>query len=69
MVNIGNSWDEILADEWQKPYYLALREFLKKEYKTQRVYPDMNNIFNSPFVFKSLKTVITFFTTPELTPI
>ena len=47
MVNIGNSWDEILADEWQKPYYLALREFLKKEYKTQRVYPDMNNIFNA----------------------
>ena len=47
MVNIGNDWDEILADEWQKPYYLALREFLKKEYKTQRVYPDMNNIFNA----------------------
>lgn len=47
MVNIGNDWDEILANEWQKPYYLALREFLKKEYKTQRVYPDMNNIFNA----------------------
>lgn len=47
MVNIGNDWDEILADEWQKPYYLALREFLKNEYKTQRIYPDMNNIFNA----------------------
>lgn len=47
MVKIGNDWDEILSDEWQKPYYLALREFLKKEYKTQRVYPDMNNIFNA----------------------
>ena len=47
MVHIGNDWDEILADEWQKPYYLALREFVKKEYKTQRVYPDMNNIFNA----------------------
>ena len=33
MVKIGNDWDEILADEFRKPYYLALREFLKKEYR------------------------------------
>lgn len=47
MVNIGNDWDEILKDEWQKPYYKELREFLKKEYKTQTVYPHMNDIFNA----------------------
>ena len=25
----GNRWDELLAEEWQKPYYRELREFLK----------------------------------------
>lgn len=47
MVNLGNDWDNILADEFSKPYYLALREFLKKEYSTRRIYPDMNDIFNA----------------------
>ena len=47
MVKIGNDWDTILADEWQKPYYLELREFLKQEYKNHTVYPQMNDIFNA----------------------
>lgn len=47
MVKIGNDWDDILADEWQKPYYLQLREFLKQEYKNYTVYPKMNDIFNA----------------------
>ena len=47
MVNIGNSWDEILKDEWSKPYYIKLREFLKYEYSHYEIYPDMNNIFNA----------------------
>ena len=29
MVKLGNDWDEILSDEFEKPYYLELREFLK----------------------------------------
>ena len=47
MVNIGNDWDEILRDEWQKPYYLELRQFLKEEYSKGTVYPDMHDIFNA----------------------
>lgn len=47
MVSLGNDWDEILKDEWQKPYYLALREFLKNEYRTRRIYPPMNDIYNA----------------------
>lgn len=47
MVNIGNSWDELLKEEFKKEYYLNLREFLKTEYKTNTVYPDMYNIFNA----------------------
>lgn len=47
MVNIGNDWDEILKGEFEKPYYLKLREFLKEEYKNNIIYPDMNDIFNA----------------------
>ena len=47
MVNIGNDWDDILKDEWQKPYYVQLREFLKKEYRGATVYPDMHDLFNA----------------------
>ena len=60
MVNIGNDWDAILADEWQKPYYKNLREFLKQEYSTKTVYPDMHDIFNALKYtsFKDTKVVI-----------
>lgn len=47
MVHIGNSWDEILKDEFKKDYYLKLREFLKYEYSHYIVYPDMYDIFNA----------------------
>ena len=47
MVNIGNEWDVLLKEEVQKEYYLKLREFLKQEYRTQRIYPDMHDIFNA----------------------
>lgn len=60
MVNLGNDWDEILKDEWQKPYYLQLREFLKKEYASGPVYPPMHDIFNAlkHTSFKDTKVVI-----------
>ena len=41
MVNIGNDWDEILKDEFSKEYYLKLRAFLKSEYKSHCIHPDM----------------------------
>ena len=47
MVNIGNKWDEILKDEFEKDYYKKIREFLKYEYSNYKIYPHMNNIFNS----------------------
>lgn len=47
MVKFGNDWDEILADEFKKPYYLELREFLKAEYSKTTVYPNMYNIFTA----------------------
>ena len=47
MVNLENDWDEILAGEFDKEYYLRLREFLKKEYFSTQVYPSMYDIFNA----------------------
>lgn len=60
MVTFNNDWDEILADEWTKPYYLKLREFLKSEYAAKTVYPDMNDIFNALKLtsFEDTKVVI-----------
>ena len=47
MVNIGNEWDALLADEFEKEYYIKLRHFLAKEYSTRRIFPDMYDIFNA----------------------
>lgn len=47
MIALGNDWDELLKDEFNKPYYLKLRQFLKNEYQTKTVFPDMYDIFNS----------------------
>ena len=60
MVHLGNDWDEILADEFQKPYYLQLRAFLKKEYATRTIYPDMYSIFNAlkATAYRDVKVVI-----------
>lgn len=47
MVHIGNDWDEILAEEFEKEYFLNLRDFLKKEYEEQTIYPPKEDIFNA----------------------
>lgn len=47
MKPLGNDWDEIIKDEITKPYYLQLREFLKAEYSTKKIYPAMIDIFNA----------------------
>ena len=47
MVLLGNTWDGLLYSEFQKEYYIKLREFLKNEYATQTIYPEMGNIFNA----------------------
>ncbi len=62
MVCFGNDWDTVLAGEFEKEYYLKLREFLKSEYieKNYPVYPPMNDIFNAlkRTAYKDVKVVI-----------
>lgn len=47
MVSLGNDWDQLLADEFTKDYYLQLRMFLKQEYRSKTIYPAMHDIFNA----------------------
>lgn len=47
MINVGNDWQPLFDEEQGKPYYLELRAFLKNEYRTKRIYPPMNEIFNA----------------------
>lgn len=60
MVHIGGGWDEVIGGEFEKPYYLELRSFLKKEYANGRVFPEMHNIFSAlkTTPFDSVKAVI-----------
>lgn len=44
---IHNSWQEVLQEEFQKEYYLRLREFLKEEYRTKYIHPDMYHIYEA----------------------
>lgn len=59
-VNIGNDWDIVLADQWDKVYYQNLRKKLIEEYKNYKVYPDMYDIFNAlkSVSYKDVKVVI-----------
>jgi len=47
MSAVSNDWNDHLKDEYKKPYYRDLFEFVKKEYDTQIVYPPSNDIFNA----------------------
>ena len=44
---IGNSWDILLKDEYEKEYFKNLQKFIINEYKTKTVYPKMSEIFNA----------------------
>lgn len=46
-VTFNNNWNEVLKEEFQKDYYIKLRDFLINEYKTQTIYPNMHDIFNA----------------------
>lgn len=47
MVHIGNEWDKVLSGEFEKEYYIKLRAFLKAEYSSRHIFPDMYDIFNA----------------------
>jgi uracil-DNA glycosylase len=44
---LKNDWADLLSSEFEQPYYLELRQFLKREYSTHTIYPNMHDIFNA----------------------
>ena len=57
---IEENWKKVLFDEFQKPYFEALKAFLVEEKKVHAIYPKSSNIFaafdNTPF--DNVKVVI-----------
>ncbi len=57
---IGNDWDEILKEEFEKEYFVNLIEKIKEEYKNKTVFPKQTEIFsafrNTPY--QNVKVVI-----------
>ncbi len=60
-VRIEESWKKELAEEFEKPYFAALTEFVRNEYKgTTAIYPPAKLIFNAfdHCPFNDVKVVI-----------
>lgn len=59
MISLGD-WDEILAPLFADERYQKIRSFLKREYSTHTVYPDMYDLYNCfrYTQFASLKVVL-----------
>ena len=44
---IGNDWDLHLKDEFEKEYFLKIKEFIDREYGSKTIYPPYDEIFNA----------------------
>ncbi|OUP49578.1 uracil-DNA glycosylase [Lachnoclostridium sp. An181] len=57
---INNDWLEALGEEFHKPYYKKLYDTVNHEYRTRRIYPPANDIFNAFHLtpLKDVKVVI-----------
>ena len=59
-IKIEPHWKKLLNNEFEKPYFAALTEFVKSEYATQKIYPPGRLIFNAfdKCPFDKVKVVI-----------
>ena len=59
-VKIAPDWKELLAPEFEKPYFADLTQFVRQEYATRRIYPRGSNIFRAfdKCPFDRLKVVV-----------
>lgn len=46
-VRLEKSWKDLLWEEFEKPYFKELTDFVRYEYKTKTVYPPAKLIFNA----------------------
>ena len=59
-VMIGNDWDNVLADEYNKEYFLKIKEEVRKEYNTKVIFPPAKMVFYAfrETSYKDTKVVI-----------
>ncbi len=59
-IAIEPSWKNVLSEEFEKPYFEALIDFVKSEYKEHTCYPSGPEIFNAfnACTFEDVKVVI-----------
>ncbi|MDG5491965.1 uracil-DNA glycosylase [Psychroserpens sp. SPM9] len=59
-INIEESWKQKLTNEFNKPYFESLVDFVKKEYQTETCYPPGSQIFSAfdLCAFDDVKVVI-----------
>ena len=59
-VRIEESWKRALADEWDKPYFVKLTQFVRQQYSTRTIYPPAGKIFAAMDIcpFDKVKVVI-----------
>lgn len=60
MMNIEPSWKLVLQEEFEKPYFKQLMDFVKKEYVENQCFPPQNQIFEAfnHTPFSEVKVVI-----------
>lgn len=60
MSGLNGDWYEALAGEFKKPYYKKLFETVNQEYRTRKIFPPANDIFNAFHLtpLKDVKVVI-----------
>ena len=46
-VKIEETWKQRLSPEFEKPYFKALTDFVRSEYRTKQIFPPANLIFNA----------------------
>lgn len=44
---LKNDWHDAISGEFEKPYYKELRDFLIQEYRTKKIFPPKDDIFNA----------------------
>lgn len=57
---LGNGWDSVLGEEYNKDYFLKLKKFVLDEYNSKIIYPPINEVFNAFYytAYKDVRVVI-----------
>lgn len=57
---IGNDWDNVLKDEYDKDYFKKIKEVVREEYKNKKIFPPANRVFYAfrETTYKNTRVVI-----------